>query len=213
MGSERLVERLQKLAEEERAKILNDMEERIEGIRRAAEEELATFREERERFYRKESERLRNLILSSARRKAKETLAAAKEEVIWEVITRTKESLKGFSGEEYIKWLLEVIEGGEELLGKDSLIFPVREEDLPELKKRFGERVKESLINSNTAGLNPRVASLIEEYVGADLIGGVIMVAPDGSMIGDYTLAGRLKRKHEEIRERVSRALFGEEAV
>lgn len=213
MGSERLIERIQKLAEEERAKILRETQEKIEWIKREAERELAAFREEKERFYRKERERVRNLILSSARKKVKKTMAAAKEEVIWEVITKTKERLRDFRGEEYLRWLLEVIERGEELLGKDALIFPYREEDIQELKKRYGERVKESLITSSTDGLNPRVASLIEEYVGGDLLGGVVMVAPDGSMIGDYTLAGRLKRKQEEIRERVSRALFGEEVV
>lgn len=213
MGSERLVERLQKLAEEEREKIIRDTERRVKEIQRAAEKEFAAFKEEKERQYRKESERIRNLVLSSARRKAKETLAAAKEEIIWEVITRTQENLRRFRGEEYTKWLFEVIERGEELLGRGSFIFPVREEDLEVLKKKFGDRVKENLLTSSTEGLDPRVASLIEEYLGEDHLGGVVMVASDGSMIGDYTLAGRLKRRQEQIRERVSRALFGEEVV
>ena len=55
--------------------------------------------------------------------------------------------------------------------------------------------------------------SLLKEYRQEDLLGGVLLISSDGSVIGDYTLLGRMRRREEEIRERISKKLFGKEAI
>ena len=122
MGVETLLKRLEKLAEEERERILKEAEERLRERRREAERELETFREAEERRFKRERERVRNLILSSGRRKSKEMVSSAKEEMIWEVISQLKERLRSLEGERYREWVKGVIDEGERLVGENCYI-------------------------------------------------------------------------------------------
>ena len=186
MALEKLIQRIESDAENEANDIIEKARKEAEEIISEAKKKAKKEAKEIESRGEKEAARLREKMLASARRKAREMEIRAKEEVIQECIEKAKEKLKKLKGKKYEAAVKKFIEEGKKTLG-DCVVVPSRGQD-KKIAEKMGIKVEGKV----------------------DSIGGVILKSKDGSREIDNTFESIMERKLGELRIAIANELFSD---
>ncbi|MGA1821998.1 MAG: V-type ATP synthase subunit E [Thermoplasmatota archaeon] len=202
MGLEKIIKKIDEEASREAEAIISEAETEAGRIRSDAKSEMDRDISEMERSMMREAENLRNIYISDGKRKSRQAILSAKEELIWDTISDVRRRMGELEGEALSSCLVPILEKASNTLGKGMIIYPVRERDAEVLSNRA--RIG-GIIEKGGAGL-----PTIERYKGHDLIGGFIASSESGDRIIDMTFAGILSRDEDRMREIIAKTLFGE---
>ncbi len=202
MGLPDIVKRIQEEANLESERYMTDARAQIAKMRKASRDELRSTMEEMGTKLAKEKKAIWNMYISEGRRRSRNVILGAKEELIWEAMSALRDRLRGLDGAELLKRLLPLLNAATRSLGQGMIVHPVREKDARVLAAHgtIGttiERVDE---------LHPYLG----RFHGRDLLGGFIAVSSDGARVMDMSFQGILEKNEESVRERISRTLFDE---
>lgn len=202
MGIEQIIKKIEEEAAREAEAILSEAKAEAGKIKSAARSEMDSDLSEMDRSMMREAENLRNIYISDGKRKSRQAILSAKEELIWDTISNVRSRMGEMDSEALSACLLPILSRASDTLGGDMIVYPVRERDARVLsgKARIGQ-----VIENGSSGL-----SAVERYRGHDLIGGFIASSGAGERIIDMTFAGILSRDEERLREIIARTLFGE---
>ncbi|HHD15111.1 MAG TPA: hypothetical protein ENK47_00210 [Euryarchaeota archaeon] len=202
MGLEQMIRTIHEEAEEEARKILDEAEKKARLIGEREAMETRRMVAELEEKLDKESRTLSNINLSEGKRKARQALLSAKEDLIWETISSIRSHLSSMEGDELLGYLLRMYDKAHSMLGNGMIVYPVRVADASALEGK--PNIRDPLETMNV--LPPSVS----RFKGKDLIGGFLAVSSDGRKVVDMTFQGMLEKKDDRIREIIARTLFGD---
>lgn len=202
MGLPDIVKRIQDEANLESERYMTDTKVRISKMREASSRELRAAMAEMETKLAKEKKALWNMYISEGRRRSRNVILSAKEELIWETMSALRNRLRGLEGTELSRRLLPLRDIASRALGRDMTLFPVREKDA----KALGGKGTMGITIEEAGELPP----LLRRFHGRDLIGGFIAVSSDGARVMDMTFQGILEKNEGSVREGISRTLFEE---
>jgi vacuolar-type H+-ATPase subunit E/Vma4 len=148
----------------------------------------------------KEKKALWNMYISDGRRRSRNVILGAKEELIWEAMSALRDRLRGLDGAELLKRLLPLLNAATRSLGQGMIVHPVRGKDARVLAGH-------GTMGTTIEGAN-ELPPLLGRFHGRDLIGGFIAVSSDGARVMDMSFQGILEKNEESVRERISRTLF-----
>ena len=185
MPLEKIIRKIEKDAEAEAHRIIHDAEAQAQGILKEGSAEAKLSIEKMEVAHGKAVDSMKKKKLSAARREVRHIIMNAKEDVIVQCFDQAMDELKSLKGEKYQGVVTKLMTRAQPLL-KHAVVVPSCEDD----KKVAGK-----------LGLE-----LADDSVSA--MGGIILREKDGSMEIDNTFEGILERKKDDIRIRVSQALF-----
>ncbi|MEA2053789.1 MAG: V-type ATP synthase subunit E [Candidatus Thermoplasmatota archaeon] len=184
MTLERLVQQIEKDAENESHQIIEEAKKEAEKIIGEAKKRAKKEAEAIAKKGEKEASRLKEKILASARRKARGMEMRAKEEVMQVCIQKAMDMLKKVGGKKYEAAIKRFMGEGKELLG-DCVVIISREQD-KKITRAMGLKT------------DGNVSS----------IGGIIVRSTDGSTEIDNTFESIMERKTGEIRIMIANELF-----
>ncbi len=202
MGLDDIIARIEAEAEAESKLIIKEALGQASRIEKEAGEELRREILELRKRLDRDSITQRNIYLSEGKRRSRQTILSAKEQLIWDAfveLRRLIRSLEGRSLENFLKWRADRCRA---VLGDDMVLRPVREVDRKALVE-LGERC------------GPAVSGTSEGYInalqgGRDLLGGFIASSSDGRRIIDMTFLGLMEKDEDPIREKIAKELFGD---
>ncbi|MDG6224189.1 MAG: V-type ATP synthase subunit E [Candidatus Thermoplasmatota archaeon] len=203
MGVEDVVRRIEAEAEEEQKAIIDEAMARSVGIK---EEELSRIENELKeirRSFEREKASLVNVYLSEGRRKARQAVLAAKENVIWEAVSGIRKRFSDLDGSELEALLRKFSERSRKGLGPGISIYAVRRKDSEMLEKCGAE------VAGIIEGDDP-LPDGISRLRSRSLMGGFIAISKDGRRALDMTFGGTLERDKERVRSKISEILFRE---
>jgi len=203
MAIEDMIKRIMAEARDERERILGEARTRAESIRSRTRDELGYELKELRKKLERDEKNTRNIYISDGRRKARQALLSSKEELIWDTICAIRKRIKDLGGDELEQYLDPMIDRSMEVLGKDLLVYPVRDKD----EKVISRRLK---ITGSLQGSIGEEGPL-SRFKGTDMLGGFVAMSEDGNRIMDMTFHGLLERNEERIRETIAKVLFGDE--
>jgi vacuolar-type H+-ATPase subunit E/Vma4 len=143
-----------------------------------------------------------NILVSEGKRKSRQAILAAKEDMIWDAISNIRIRLSSLESSELSSYLLPLYDKASRFLGSDLKVYPVNEKDHEILKGKQG-------VNS-PIGLTDDLPEPVKRYKGIDLLGGFIATSSDYSRIMNMSFAGILEKEEDRIREIIAKTLFGE---
>ncbi len=202
MGLEDLITRIKEESRSEVDDILNDARTKVSSIKEAEEIRVKDEVIELEKKLLKELENIKNVHLSDGKRKARQALLSAKEDLIWETISLVRKKFSDMEEDELATYLIPMYEKTSKALGEEISVYPVRDIDMKVLSGRSGVKGK-----INGIKVKPGIVSRSNDM---DLLGGFIAVASDGKKVVNMTFSGILDKDEERIRETIARTLFGE---
>ncbi len=202
MGMEDLITRIKEESRSEIDDILNDARSKVSSMKETEETRVKDEIKELEKKLLKELENIKNVHLSDGKRKARQALLSAKEDLIWETISLVRKRFSEMDEEELASYLIPMYEKTSEALGDGISVYPVRDIDLKVLSGKPGVKGKISEIK---VLLGP-----VSRSNETDLLGGFIGVGSDGKKVVNMTFSGILDKEEERIRETIARTLFGE---
>lgn len=202
MGLEELIDRIKQEAHSEVEIILGEARKKADSIKAEEDVKLRWELDEREKKLEKEIKNTRNIHISDGKRKARQALLSAKEDLIWETISLVRKRFSEMGPAELENYLHPMFEKASSSLGQDMIVYPVREMDRDILSKM--KNVQTPLEDME----NP--PETVSRYKGRDMIGGFIAVASDGKKVVNMTFSGILEKEEEKVRETIARKLFGE---
>ena len=189
--SDAVLAKVRQEAEELRRAAQAEAEKELEAARRRREQRL----EAKQRQVRAEAEHEVARILAQATMHARNTVAAAKAEVIEQVVARCREALAGqAAGPEALAVLLE--EAVEAIGSAEALRLGVAKRELKAARKHVES--DESL------------AARIDEVIERPLSGGVVVETADGALLVDNSYEARLQMLMPRVLARLGRKLFEE---
>jgi vacuolar-type H+-ATPase subunit E/Vma4 len=197
-----MINRIDEEAEKEARSILGEAAEESRSVLRESEMEISKQVSDLKRKLDKELETTRNIYISEGKRKARQALLSSKEDLIWESISEVRKHLASMRGTELSIYLISMYEKASEALGKDMIVYPVRDVDAEVLSGKNG--IKGILDNSTDLPVN------IGRLRGKDMLGGFIATTSDGSRVVNMSFQGLIEKEEEMIREIIARELFGE---
>jgi vacuolar-type H+-ATPase subunit E/Vma4 len=202
MAIEDMIKRVMDEAKAENKEII--LEAKMEADRIRAESGRKFEKEifELEKGLERDIANTRNIYISDGKRKARQALLLSKEELIWDAICAIRENIKKLSGDRLGQYLVPMVTRAKEILGKDMLVYPVRDEDALVLEDNTQIQ---GLVSDHSGPGKP-----LNRYSGTDLLGGFIALTRDGDRIVDMSFHGLLERNEEKIREVIARTLFGD---
>ena len=202
MGLDEIIDRIEKEAQEEVDSILSEAKGKARKIReenrREIEDELKRRRKKLERDLRTH----RNIYISDGKRKSRQAILSAKEEVIWDAMSEIRKRMGKMEGEQLRSLLVKLGERAEGSLGDDMKVYPVRKADAEVIGDRW-----------NISGIieDGVQDDIMDRFGGRELIGGFVAVSGQGNKILDMTFCGILSRDREENREIIAKELFGDD--
>lgn len=200
MAIEQIIKRIREEASKEADSYISDAKSRAGKIRAESDRELSKDLEERNRVLQRDLENTRNIYISDGKRKSRQAMLSSKEELIWDAICEIRKAIKDLPEEVLRNHLTRLLEDSRNILGDSITIYPVRMIDGELLKGsgQIGPLVSESI------GSEPQLA----RFRGVDLLGGFIVVGPEGQKVLDMTFHGIIERNEERLRETIARTLF-----
>jgi vacuolar-type H+-ATPase subunit E/Vma4 len=201
MGLDDIIDRIDEETQKEVDSILSRAREKAKEIREDNRREIEEELKERRKKLERELRTHRNVYISDGKRKSRQAILTAKEEVIWDALSRIRKSMGELEGDRlsaFIKYLREEAEGS---LGEDMKLYPVRKKDADSLGSR--ENVN-GIIEEGIEGEPP-----LSRFKGRKLIGGFVAVSSDNKKVLDMTFCGILSRDKERNREIIAKELFG----
>ncbi|HDS58938.1 MAG TPA: hypothetical protein ENN54_01395 [Thermoplasmatales archaeon] len=187
MSLEKLVQHIERDAEQEASRIIAEAKQQADDIIRKAKEQAKKDAQEIASQGEKNARRTREKRLAAARRAAREQHMRVKEEVMQECLQRAREMLSAVKGKEYEKAVRAAIEEGQKVFS-DCVVRVSREAD-----RKIADR------------LGVEVAGTV------DGLGGVIVQSADGSRQIDRTFDALMERKMGDLRIMMAEQLFPEE--
>ncbi|MCU0798379.1 MAG: V-type ATP synthase subunit E [Candidatus Thermoplasmatota archaeon] len=197
-----IVKRIQEEANLESERYMTDARVQIAKMKEASTRELKATMDDMEIKLAKEKRALWNMYISEGRRRSRNVILSAKEELIWETMSALRNRLRGIEGEELARRLVPLLDAANKVLGRNMTIYPVRGMDASALTGR-------GTVGTTIVGAS-ELPPLLRRFHGRDLIGGFISVSLDGARVMDMTFQGILEKNEESIREVISRTLFEE---
>lgn len=202
MPLEDIIKRIEDEADKEAESILDRARKKADEIHEEAREEIRNEIAERRKKLDRDAKNLRNVYISDGKRKSRQAILSAKEELIWDVISGVRKHMQEMEGDELEGFLNPMFEKARRSLGNDMIVYPVRKRDMEILKGRqkMGTVLEEGGIDETA----------VRRFKGHDLLGGFIASSGDGRKVLDMTFCGVLNRDEENIREVIARTLFGD---
>jgi V/A-type H+-transporting ATPase subunit E len=202
MGLEELIDRIKQEARSEAEIIMEEARKKADSVKKEEEARLRKELDEREKKLQKEIKNTRNIHISDGKRKARQALLSAKEDLIWETISLVRKRFSEMGPQELETYLHPMFDKASSSLGQDMMVYPIREMDSEILSK-----MKD--VHSPLEEMEDPPET-VSRYRGKDMIGGFIAVASDGKKVVNMTFSGILEKEEERIREAIARKLFGE---
>ncbi|MBN1391032.1 MAG: V-type ATP synthase subunit E [Candidatus Thermoplasmatota archaeon] len=200
MAIEDMIGRIIEEAEVEKQRILTEARSEAERIRVGSRKKVDAEISEMESRLTKEIEQTMNVSLSDGKRKAREALLSAKEELIWDAMSAVRERIKHLSDDELGSYLHLMLSRTLGMLGDDAVVYAVGDRDLKVLSN---ERTMVRVLEGHLMDREP-----FSRFKGKELLGGFIAADRKGSMVVDMTFQGLMDRNEERIRETIAEHLF-----
>lgn len=187
MGIEGIISRIRQEAHEQANSGIAGAKEKARGLRREFEKELERKKNALQREMEEKIQAKVDILISEARRKARDNILRVKESIIQACIESALSSLMELPKKEYREVLMGLVEKGKEQVGERCLVSVTRPED--------GELLTGA----------PGVELISEVASGS---GGVVVYSLDKKLRVNNTFEGILQRKRSEIRDLAARRLF-----
>jgi len=185
MTAEKIIQRIKNDSEQEIKEILKEAEEQANSIINDAKKEAQQEAGKILSDGKKQGENIQKILASKANQDAKRELMNAREKIIEECFTKAHHRLSTLKEEEYKKIVTKLLEDGcKKFDGKCDVI----------ISRRYDRELAEKM------GL--KVIGTVEKS------GGIILRSNDGRITLDHTFDSILKRKKDEIRQKVGKLLF-----
>ena len=185
MSAEKIINRIQKDAENERKQILKDAENQAKKIIDQGKKEAQSQADHIVRDGEQQCDNITKIMLSKTSQEVKREIMKAREKIIDECFTKAHHQLSILHGTEYTTIVTKLIENGKKKIPGGCSLLASREADKT-LAKTMGITVTGTI----------------------ETAGGVILKSSDGRITLDHTFDGILKRKKDEIRRKVGQLLF-----
>ncbi len=201
-GAERIIQEINREAEQKIQYILSEAQEEANRIKGSAKKRAEARAEWVLRKAQTQAEIEKQRIIAGAKLEVRKRRLALQEELIQKVITELRERLSQLSDEDYFSMLVDLTSEAVDELG------------MPRAYVRSNERTIE-LLKGKKGEFESAVAERIGRTVGIDFgepvntIGGVIVESEDGSVRVDNTFEARMERFESDLRARIAKALFG----
>lgn len=202
MGLEDMINRIEQEAQKEADEIIQKARSQAESIRVESLKKIGKEVSEKNSKLEKECSSRMNILISEGRRKSRQAILTAKEDLIWDAIANIRSRLSSLQGVDLSTFLEPLYTRAADSLGMDLKIYAVRKIDQDALKTRVSDIV---LLSDKS-----RIPSDLIRYSNMDLLGGFIATSSDSSMMMNMTFSGILEKEEERIREKIARTLFGE---
>lgn len=202
MGLEDMLKKIDEEARSEADAIMDKARKEAETTRGQKSSEVTAEIREMEEKLEKEISSIRNVHISDGRRRSRQVLLSAKEELILESLSEIRRRLSSMVGTELDLFLLPLYEKALSILGSDMKVYPIREADRSALVQK-GE--VELIIEGNED-----LPSSISRFKGKDMLGGFIATTSDGSRVVNMSFLGILEKEEDRIREIIASTLFKE---
>lgn len=202
MGLEDMLKKIDEEARSEADAIMDKARKEAETTRGQKSSEVTAEIREMEEKLEKEISSIRNVHISDGRRRSRQVLLSAKEELILESLSEIRRRLSSMVGTELDLFLLPLYEKALSILGSDMKVYPIREADRSALVQK-GE--VELIIEGNED-----LPSSISRFKGKELLGGFIATTSDGSRVVNMSFLGILEKEEDRIREIIASTLFKE---
>ncbi|MBN1538525.1 MAG: V-type ATP synthase subunit E [Candidatus Thermoplasmatota archaeon] len=200
MAIEDMIDRIMEEARMESRKILSEAGSETARIKNASRKEVDDEIAGMERNLEKEIRQTRNIYISDGKRKARQAILSSKEELIWDALSAIRGRIKKLSQDELAAYLHPMLSRTLESLGNDAVVYAVGSKDEEVLSKKVHV---EGVLEGSTIDSEP-----LSRFKGADLLGGFIAIARNGSMLADMTFHGLMERNEDRIRETIAEDLF-----
>jgi V/A-type H+-transporting ATPase subunit E len=202
MGLEELVARIEEEARLEVEEIYGKAREELTSIKSEAEERTTRELESLNERLEKDLANTRNVHISDGKRKARQALLSAKEDLIWETISLVRKRFSEMKESELSLYLEPMYEKASRALDGRMSVYPVRNLDASVLSGKSG--MEETLEGGSV------LPESVSRFRNRDLIGGFIAVSSEGRKVVNMSFSGLLEKEEERIREKIARMLFGE---
>jgi len=202
MGLEDMINRIEQEAQKEADEIIQKARSQAESIRVESLKKIGKEVSEKDSRLEKECSSRMNILISEGRRKSRQAILTAKEDLIWDAIANIRSRLSSLQGDDLLTFLEPLYARAADSLGTDLKIYAVRKIDQDALKTRVSDIV---LLSDKS-----RIPSDLSRYSDMNLLGGFIATSSDSSRMMNMTFAGILEKEEERIRENIARTLFGE---
>ncbi len=187
MGVEEIVSAIKKEAHDKANSEILEARKTADTLRKENEKDISGIKETLENELEAAIQARVGIIISGAKRQARDIVLQAKESIIQDCIDSAMESLAKLSAEEYGSLLISLVKQGQEQVGDNCLVTVTREADREILAGIPGVELAESTAPGS---------------------GGVIIQSLDRKLRINNTFEGILLRKRGDIRSRASRMLF-----
>jgi len=185
MAAEKIIQQIQKDAQKEAKKLVDESKKEaktiIDNAKASAELEAKKIIADGKT----KSENLKKIMISQANQDAKRQEMNAREKIMDECFVKAHHGLSTLKEEEYKKIVTKLIQQGSKKLGKSCSVLVSRDYD-KQIAKNLGLKIDGTVEAS----------------------GGVIVKSCDGRIILDNTFDGILKREKDKIRIKVGKLLF-----
>lgn len=185
MPLEKIIRKIEKDADKEVERIIGEAEGKAKQILSEGASEAQGLIEKMKVAHEKSVDSMKKKRLSAARREVRHIIMKAREDVISLCFTQAMEELKTLKKDKYQGIVANLITRGKPLL-KQAVVVPTRDTD-KKVTRELGMELADDTVSA---------------------MGGVVLREKDGSMELDNTFEGILERKKDDIRIRVSQALF-----
>ncbi|MBN2065796.1 MAG: V-type ATP synthase subunit E [Candidatus Thermoplasmatota archaeon] len=185
MTAEKIIEHIQKDAENERKQILKEAERQANDIIAQAEKEAKAQAKRILEDGKKHADNTEKILLSQAHQEAKRKILQAKETIIDECFTKAHHELSVLDEKRYNIIVKKRMSEGKRKLGNQCSVFVSRASDR-QVAKELGLHVEGTI----------------------EKAGGVVLQSADGNIVLDYSFDGILKREKDTLRITVGTLLF-----
>jgi V/A-type H+-transporting ATPase subunit E len=187
MTAEKIIQQIEKDSEKEVNQILDEAKKQASIIIKDAKKEAEQKSEKILSDGKKQSENIYKILVSKASQDAKKEIMNAREEIIEECFIKTHHALSTVNPARYKTIVTKLIKDGVKKLDGQCTILASRSVDR-EIAK----------------GMGLKVSGTVEAS------GGIILKSANGKITLDHTFDGILKRKKNEIRNKIGMILFPE---
>jgi vacuolar-type H+-ATPase subunit E/Vma4 len=201
MGLDRIIKGIEDEAEKEASSIVRSARDKAGSIISDARVQTEGEISELQKVMQRELRDARNIHISDAKRKARQALLCAKEELIWDTLCGVRKRMSEMEGDELGRIYDRLVVTTLGSMGEEAEVYAVRELDAKMLANR----------NVSVNGVierTPDPPEKLRPYTSRDLIGGFIAFSQNGRMVLDLSFQGLIDRDMERIRERISEVLF-----
>ncbi len=201
-GAERIIQEINREAEQKIQYLLSEAQEEANKIREEAKKRAEARAEWILRKAQTQAEIEKQRIIAGAKLEVRKRRLALQEKLIQEVITTLHERLSQLPDEEYFPMLVDLASEAVDELGMPKARILSNERTLKLLKARKDEF---------ESAVAEKVGRKVEMDIGEPIntIGGVMVESEDGSVRVDNTFEARMERFESDLRARIAKALFG----